>query len=74
MDEADPARLKQAENHVKALGLYFSGNWGEAREAFDKLSRDYPGDPIYPLYLKRTSSGTSQLPDGWDGVYTHTEK
>jgi hypothetical protein len=51
--------------------MYISRDWTDAQQAFEALVREYPDDPVYRLYLERTSGDVDSIPDDWDGVFNH---
>ncbi len=68
-------RLNEVDESNKALEVYFTGNWGQARSAFQSLRDAMPERKLYALYLERIDALQLQgIGAGWDGVFEHTTK
>ena len=54
---------------------YRALRWEPARAKLAALSAADPDRLIYRMYLERIDELSQQvLPEGWDGVFTHTSK
>jgi len=57
------------------LSCYRQRQWQSALEIFQQLAAKYPDDKLYTIYLERILHFQAKPPvDGWDGVFTHTDK
>ena len=64
----DPEGLLDA--HAKALALYRSGQWQEAKAAFQAISDTHGQDPLSSIYVDRCQRFQDTPPaEDWDGVY-----
>jgi adenylate cyclase len=67
--------LQELEEHQQAINLYFSQQFDEAKELFDKLYEKFPQTKIYMIYLERLAAFKVMPPPAdWDGIYIHTTK
>lgn len=67
----------QAEHQAMALSHYRNQNWSGARDAFQVLGNDYPGEfgTYSSLMIERIMSyQTNPPPQEWDGVFVATSK
>lgn len=54
---------------------YLNQQWRAARAGFGDLAASSPRPRLYEVYLERIAELESmELPDEWDGTYTHTSK
>ena len=60
--------------HAEASRAYLNADWGQAENCFSQLSNRLPEEQLFRLYLSRILNYSSNPPDNWDGVFTHTEK
>ena len=75
VDEIDRELRKALKRYHTALERYRQRDWDAAEREMFSLSREYPDDPIYPMYLDRIMHFRNQPPpDDWDGVFTHSTK
>ncbi len=66
---------EELQGYDKALEYYYSRDWDNAGSLFRQLVSDHPQIRVYQIYLERITQGVvADLPDDWDGVYTHTSK
>jgi adenylate cyclase len=70
----DPPGLRQAKEaslHLfqRALGLYKSGLFEEARSIFQNILSECPDDHITRIYLKRLAEYNGMVPENWDGTH-----
>jgi adenylate cyclase len=74
-DATDEIR-EELDQYHKALELYRTQHWQEAREIFTALKEANPDRLIYDIYLneRMTAANEAMLTDEWDGVFTHTSK
>ncbi len=74
-DSIDAGTLADLAEFESALDDYKAQRWDQATEKLMALSVADPDRAIYHLYIERIRTlATQQLPDGWDGVFTHTSK
>ncbi len=60
---------------ANALQLYRKQQWLAAQQIFESLTKAYPKDKLYPLYLERIAYYLDAPPAAdWDGAFTHTSK
>ncbi|MFW5969133.1 MAG: CHASE2 domain-containing protein [Halofilum sp. (in: g-proteobacteria)] len=75
IDEVDPETRKTLRRWHAALAKYRERDWDTAEREIFSLSREYPHDTVYALYLDRIMHFRSHPPpDDWDGVFTHQSK
>jgi len=75
VEDIDRQRRKDLKRFHNALQQYWHGQWDEAEREFFSLSREYPEDPLPPMYLDRIAHFRQEPPGpDWDGVFTHTLK
>ncbi|MFT4748921.1 MAG: adenylate cyclase [Pseudohongiellaceae bacterium] len=73
--DATQAQTGQLGHYHNALGLYYEKEWNAAQRAFSALVEAEPDTLLYRIYLERIASlRESELPENWDGSYTHTSK
>jgi class 3 adenylate cyclase len=75
--KADATDVLHEKVHLfhKALELFSSRNWIDAKTAFDHVLNNFPNDQPSELYLKRCQQYMEHPPlNDWDGVFTFTEK
>jgi class 3 adenylate cyclase len=75
--KADASDSLQEKVHLfhKALELFGSRNWNDAKTAFDHVLNKFPNDKPSELYLKRCLQYQEHPPlSDWDGVFSFTEK
>jgi adenylate cyclase len=73
--DATQAQTGQLGRYHNALGLYYEKEWNAAQRAFSALVEAEPDTLLYRIYLERIASlRESELPENWDGSYTHTSK
>lgn len=73
--DATESQRQQLENYHAALDLYYEQTWDRAEEAFNALVEADPETLLYQIYQQRiTTLKESELPDNWDGSFTHTSK
>ncbi|MCW8825568.1 MAG: adenylate/guanylate cyclase domain-containing protein [Gammaproteobacteria bacterium] len=66
---------EEIEQFQKALQLYRSGNWQEARAQFYAISELLPDDRPCQIYIERCNTFIdSPPPSEWDGVYDRENK
>lgn len=74
-EEATEEFLTEMEQYHAAYDLYLTQNWDQAESAFNALKQKNPNDILYDVYLDRIPTLRQQdLPQDWDGSYTHTSK
>ena len=52
----------------RALAAYREGRWDEAVAGWSDLARDYPDDPVAPVFIARLGALAQGWPTEWDGV------
>jgi adenylate cyclase len=67
------ARYAETEAYQAGLRAWRAGDFAKAKEAFLAFATKNPHDAVAPLYLNRIEA-LGVAPEGWDGVFTHTEK
>ena len=73
--EATDWQVEQLKDYHEALDLYYEQAWDQAEEAFGALSASEPATLLYQVYLERIAAlRGSELPENWDGSFTHTNK
>lgn len=71
---ASPRQREIVERNQRAMQVYRSRNWDEAKALFDEL-RGETQDRLYEVFLERIESFRDEPPDeSWDGVYRATHK
>lgn len=90
-DEIDTLRVKGKQQNIKvyspcidsalcqasanALALYRTGDWAAARNAWQRLTAQWPDDPVAASFLTRlTQMADKGWPQNWDGVTTLDSK
>lgn len=74
-EKATEQYLSELDRYHAAYDLYLSQNWDDANAAFIALKEKNPNDILYDEYLDRIKTLREQeLPEDWDGSYTHTSK
>lgn len=67
--------LQEMRHYHQAYDCYLAQQWQEASKQFKTLAEMNPQDILYTLYIERISSlEDQQLPEDWDGSFTHTSK
>ncbi|MDZ7787972.1 MAG: adenylate/guanylate cyclase domain-containing protein [Halofilum sp. (in: g-proteobacteria)] len=75
IDEVDRETRKAIKRYHAALGKYRQCDWDAAEREIFSLSREYPDDTVYAMYLDRIMHfRNNPPPDDWDGVFTHQTK
>jgi adenylate cyclase len=75
IDEVDRQTRKAIKRYHAALGKYRQCDWDAAEREIFSLSREYPDDRVYAMYLDRIMHfRNNPPPDDWDGVFTHQTK
>jgi len=65
----------ELEEYRKAYETYLQQDWGTAKRLFIELVKTPVSANLYQIYLDRIDSLQHQeLPDDWDGTFTHTSK
>ena len=67
-EQIDTDMRKQFENFSNGLGLYYKGDWKQARYYFNQCKL-----PLSEEFLQRIRSVT-KAPEGWDGIWKMTTK
>ncbi len=73
-------KLSKAEEHElneynQAYATYLNKDWRFAKIKFLQLCSDYPQRKLYSIYVERIAELECQdLPDDWQGEFTHTAK
>jgi adenylate cyclase len=70
-DALSPETADWVARHDRALADYDAGNFAGASQQFRELDVQRPADPLVRLYLERLELLESQLPEHWDGVWSH---
>lgn len=65
---------KGVEVFAQGLAAWRAGELGPAKRSFDAFLVENPGDPVAKMYLERIAELGGAVPNGWDGVFTHTKK
>ncbi len=66
------ARVKR---YHEALALYHDQQWNEAESVFRDMLAEEPTSVLYQVYLERIEQlREAELPEDWDGAFTHTSK
>ncbi len=74
-DETFPNLRDVVNNFEHGLKLYRQGNWTKAIEGFEGALKANPADKLSATYVDRCRQLMARPPgDGWDGVWTMTEK
>ncbi|MFY9179667.1 MAG: adenylate/guanylate cyclase domain-containing protein [Venatoribacter sp.] len=72
--EITPSTLEEINQFNQAIHLYKNKQWQQAVQQLLQLKAQNPLK-LYDIYLERIAQLQEQeLPDGWNGVFTHTEK
>lgn len=75
IDEVGRELRKALKRYHAALEKYRQRNWDAAEREIFSLSREYPDDTVYAMYLDRIMYFRSHPPpNDWDGVFTHHAK
>jgi len=75
IDEVERETRKALKRYHAALEKYRQRDWDGAEREFFSLSREYPDDTVYAMYLDRIMHFRNHPPpDDWDGVFTHQTK
>ena len=75
IDEVDRQLRKDLKRYHAALAHYRRQEWDAAERELFSLSREYPDDRVYAMYLDRIMYFRNHPPgDDWDGVFTHELK
>lgn len=73
--DATDSQRQQLGRYHEALDLYYGKAWNRAEEAFSALVEAEPNTLLYQIYLERIATlKESELPENWDGSFTHTSK
>lgn len=72
-EEFTEKQKTQLENHEKAFVAYLSGDWKLANDLFKEFYK-MTNRTIYHLYLERIKEKSGNVPEKWDGIFTHTTK
>lgn len=67
MDQFDDAMERDVELFVEGLHAYYEGNWREAERLFSTSE-------LVPAHVFRERIAGLDAPEGWNGVWTMTEK
>ncbi|MDA1370155.1 MAG: adenylate/guanylate cyclase domain-containing protein [Proteobacteria bacterium] len=74
VDADDELKARVAEYH-EALDCYYSQDWDAAEERLNDLLQKEPATLLYQVYLERIETLREvELPQDWDGAFTHTSK
>ena len=74
VDADDELKARVAEYH-EALDCYYNQDWDGAEERLNDLLQKEPDTLLYQVYLERiTTLREVELPQDWDGAFTHTSK
>lgn len=61
--------------YQQALAAYRAGSVKEAQRLFIELKQIHPAkNKLYQCYLERLAEFGEAVPEGWQAVYTHTNK
>ena len=75
VDEVDRETRKVIKRYHAALERYRQRDWDGAERELFSLSREFPDDRVYAMYLDRIMYFRNHPPpDDWDGVFTHETK
>ncbi|WP_070988729.1 CHASE2 domain-containing protein [Halofilum ochraceum] len=75
IDEVERETRKAIKRYHAALEKYRQRDWDDAEREIFSLSREYPDDTVYAMYLDRIMHFRNHPPpDDWDGVFTHQTK
>jgi adenylate cyclase len=75
IEEVDRETRKALRRYHAALEKYRQRDWDAAEREIFSLSREYPNDAVYAMYLDRIMHFRNQPPpEDWDGVFTHQTK
>ncbi|NKB31900.1 MAG: CHASE2 domain-containing protein [Pseudomonadales bacterium] len=73
-DASEELKAKVEEYHA-ALEAYHQQNWDAAEQKFKALLEEEPDTLLYKVYLERVETLREvELPEDWDGAFTHTSK
>ncbi|MFK7863953.1 MAG: CHASE2 domain-containing protein [Pseudohongiellaceae bacterium] len=73
--DASDALLEQLNCYHQALDLYYQQDWNGAQRGFEALNSKEPSTLLYQIYLERIATlRGEELPENWDGSFTHTSK
>jgi adenylate cyclase len=65
----------ELQTHQQAWDAYYSKQWAVAFELFSLLCAQSSRPDLYQVYLERIETlETLDLPENWDGTFTHTAK
>lgn len=75
IDEVERETRKAIKRYHAALEKYRQRDWDAAEREIFSLSREYPDDTVYAMYIDRIMYFRNHPPpDDWDGVFTHQSK
>ncbi len=75
IEELDRDTRKAIKRYHAALAKYRQRDWDTAEREIFSLSREYPDDTVYAMYLDRIMHYRNHPPPAdWDGVFTHQTK
>lgn len=70
-----PATNEHLVKHQQALDSYRNGQWKIAQQQLITLAAENASHAqLYHLYLQRIATHAGQVPDDWDGSFTHHSK
>ena len=73
--DAPPELHEKVERYHKALDIFETRKWKEAKEAFNSVLEIAPNDGPSMLYLRRCRQYIDfSPPEDWDGIFNFTEK
>lgn len=75
IEEIDRDTRKALRRYHAALERYRAQDWDAAERELFSLSREYPNDVVYAIYLDRIAVVRKEPPPAdWDGVFTQLSK
>lgn len=75
LNKADTELTERVSEYHGALARYFAQDWDSAESTFKALQQGEPDALLYKVYLDRIEILKEEdLPEDWDGSFTHTSK
>lgn len=75
LNKADTELTERVSEYHRALASYFTQDWDSAERTFKTLQQGEPDALLYKVYLDRIEILREEdLPEDWDGSFTHTSK
>lgn len=75
MQNANADLKAKVEEYHSALEQYYQQNWDKAEQSLQALLDNEPDTLLYQVYLERIQTLREvDLPEDWDGAFTHTSK